>query len=142
MQLRTVIANIWHMPAGRSISYGRRYVTRNDTLVASLPIGYADGLMRTLTNRMDVLIGGHRFPCVGTICMDEVMVELGNYTQAAVGDEVILIGHQGNEQIDAWELATSAGTIPYEICTSISARVPRVVNTDIEHPNDRTGSTS
>ena len=127
---RTVIGNITRMPAGSSISYSRRYYTRSETLIATLPIGYADGLMRSLTNRLDVLIGGRRYPVVGTICMDEVMVDLGSTSDIEVGDEVVLIGSSGEERIDGWEMASRAGTIPYEICTNISARVPRVAMQD------------
>jgi alanine racemase len=131
MSLRTVIANITRMPAGASISYGRRYFTGGDTFIATLPIGYADGLMRILTNRLDVLVGGRRYPVVGTICMDEVMVDLGSDTPVRVGDEAFLIGASGPLGIDAWELAANAGTIPYEICTNVSKRVPRRRNDEI-----------
>lgn len=127
MSLRTIVANITRMPAGTSISYGRRYYTGAETRIATLPIGYADGLMRTLTNKLSVLIGSRRFPVVGTICMDEVMVDLGN-APVSIGDEVIVIGESHGERIDAWELANLAGTIPYEICTNVSARVPRMVS--------------
>lgn len=123
---RTVIANLSAMPAGVSISYGRRYYTSSRTTIATLPVGYADGLTRILTNRMSALVGGRRYPVVGTVCMDEVMVDLGGAEGIEVGDEVLLIGASGAERIDAWELAESAGTIPYEICTNVSARVPRV----------------
>jgi alanine racemase len=127
MSLRTVIGNITRMPAGVSISYGRRYFTSADTFIATLPIGYADGLMRILTNKVSVLIGGRRYPVVGTICMDEVMVDLGNDPPVRVGDEAFLIGNSGGLAIDAWELAAQAGTIPYEICTNVSRRVPRKI---------------
>jgi alanine racemase len=130
MALHTVVANIWPMAAGRSISYGRRYFTTAETRIASLPVGYADGLMRVLTNRLQVLIAGRRVPTVGTICMDEVMADLGDDNDIAVGDDVIIIGRQGDQLIDAWELAEAAGTIPYEICTSISARVPRIIRNE------------
>lgn len=126
MRWRTVVANMSRMPAGVSISYGRRYFTSAETTIATLPVGYADGLMRILTNRMSALIGGRRFPVVGTICMDEIMVDLGDAEGIAIGDEVLLIGSAGEERIDAWEMATAAQTIPYEICTNVSARVPRV----------------
>lgn len=132
MKLRTVIANMMHVGPGLSVSYGRRYYTQKQTTLASLPLGYADGLMRRLTNTAQVLIGGRRYPVVGTICMDEVMVDLGDAPDVHVGDEVILLGSSGMEKIDAWEMAEQAGTIPYEICTNISARVPRVPNAEYE----------
>jgi len=132
MTLRTEIANITRMPAGHPISYGRRYYTTAETSIATIPIGYGDGLMRSLTNRAGVLVGGRRFPLVGTICMDEVMIDLGSDHGVSVGDEAILIGRSGDERIDAWELAGAIGTIPYEISTNISARVARVPTN--EHP--------
>lgn len=124
--LRTVIGNITRFPAGAPISYGRRWWTERDTYIATLPIGYADGLFRNLTNRMSVLVGSKRRPQVGTVCMDEVMIDLGPDLDVAIGDEVIILGASGTEQIDAWELSELAGTIPYEVCTNLSARVPRV----------------
>ncbi len=129
LTLRTVVANIAPVGAGLSVSYGRRYYTSSATAIATLPIGYADGLMRRLTNRLDVLIGGRRYPVVGTICMDEVMVDLGNDHGVHIGDEAVLIGRSESQSIDAWEIARQAETIPYEICTNISARVPRVPET-------------
>ncbi len=126
LELRTVVANVTRMPAGVSISYSRRYYTPAATSIATLPIGYADGLMRILTNRMSVVIGGRRYPVVGTICMDEIMVDLGPNPEVLIGDEAIVIGERGTERIDGWELALRAETIPYEICTNISKRVPRV----------------
>jgi len=125
LSLRTTIGNITSMPAGRPVSYSRRYYTSSPSLIATLPIGYADGLMRALTNRIEALIGGRRYPVVGTICMDEVMVNLGTDADVYVGQEVLLIGESAGMRIDAWEMALLAGTIPYEICTNISARVPR-----------------
>lgn len=126
MTLRTAISSIRPIPAGTDVSYGRRYTTARDTLIATLPIGYGDGLMRRLTGNLDVLIGGKRFPVVGTICMDEVMVDLGPDANVFVGDEVILIGRSEQETITAWEPARGVGTIPYEITSAVAPRVPRV----------------
>lgn len=124
MGLRTVVANIYDVAEGRSVSYGRRWHAPATVPVATLPIGYADGLPRVLTNNLDVLIRGRRYSEVGTVCMDEIMVALDRTVE--IGDVATLIGGSGSERIDAWELARRAGTIPYEICTSISRRVPRV----------------
>jgi len=110
---------------GTSISYGRRYYTTREVLIATIPVGYADGLSRRLTNRASVLIGGRRYPVVGTIAMDHVMVDVGD-DHVAVGDEVVFIGTQGGNQITAWDVARLIGTIPYEITCSVSPRVPRV----------------
>jgi alanine racemase len=114
----------WIEP-GESVSYGRRFIAQRRTQIATLPLGYADGYMRLLTGKAEVLIGGRRFPVVGTICMDQIMVDVGS-SDVGVGDEAVLIGRQGREKIDAWDLADHIGTIPYEICTSISSRVPRI----------------
>ncbi|HVZ39587.1 MAG TPA: alanine racemase [Candidatus Kapabacteria bacterium] len=126
MSLRSVIGNVTRMPAGTSVSYGRRYFTPCDTLVATVPIGYADGVMRILTNNLTAIVRGRRVPVVGTICMDEVMLDLGPVDGSQPGDEVILIGSSDGEEINAWDIAARAGTIPYEICTGISRRVPRI----------------
>lgn len=126
MGLRSVVANLTRVGPGLPVSYGRRYHTPRETTIATLPIGYGDGLMRRLTNRLQVLINGRRFPVVGTICMDEVMVDLGDAAGIRIGDDAVLLGISGAERIDAWEMAMLAETIPYEICTNLSARVPRV----------------
>jgi len=124
--LSTTVSNVTHYPADTPVSYGRRWTTRQPTRIATLPIGYADGLMRCLSNNVDVLVGGRRRPVVGTICMDEVMVDLDDDQTVSVGSHVVIIGTDKESHIDAWELARRAGTIPYEICTNLSARVPRV----------------
>jgi alanine racemase len=128
MTLRTIVGNVTLMPAGVSISYGRRYHTTAETLIGTLPIGYADGFMRILTNNAEVVIGGRRYPVVGTVCMDEVMVDLGPGSNVRPGDEAIVMGTQGTETISGWELARRAQTIPYEICSNVSKRVPRVAH--------------
>jgi alanine racemase len=125
LTLKSQVSLVKWVSPGESVSYGRRYIADRKTKIATLPIGYADGYMRTLTGRSSVLIGGKRFPTAGTICMDQLMVDVGS-EDIAVGDEAILIGHQRREQIGAWDLARTVGTIPYEICTNISSRVPRI----------------
>lgn len=126
MSLITHISNLKTVPAGEGISYGLRYITSHPTKIATLPIGYGDGYKRCLTGKADVLIGGYRCPQVGTICMDQMMVDVSEVPNVAVGDEVVLIGRQGNQKITADELADKADTISYEILLSISDRVPRV----------------
>ena len=126
MELKTAISNLKTVPAGEGVSYGLRYVTSHPTRIATLPIGYGDGYKRILTGRADVLVHGVRCPQVGTICMDQMMVDVTEVPDAAIGDEVILLGRQGSEQITADELANRAQTISYEILLSISDRVPRV----------------
>ena len=119
--------NFWKVaPANMSISYGRKYFTKTATKIATIPIGYGDGYSRRLSNKAEVLIQGKRYPVVGTICMDQIMVDVGIHATIHVGDDVVLIGSSGNETITAWELAVKLDTIPYEVLTGISERVPRV----------------
>ncbi len=111
---------------GRSISYGRKYFTRDRTIIGTVPVGYADGYSRLLTGNAEVLVRGKRVPVVGTVCMDAVMLDLGAETDVAEGDLVTLIGSEGGERIDAWEIAAKIGTIPYEVTSLIPKRVQRV----------------
>jgi len=125
LTLKSRVSLLKWVEPGESVSYGRRFIARRRTKIATLPIGYADGYLRALTGRAGVLIGGRRFPVVGTICMDQLMVDVGR-ADVNVGDEAILIGRQRRENIDASDLARLIGTIPYEILTNISSRVPRI----------------
>ncbi len=126
MSLITHVSNLKTVPEGEGVSYGLRFVTSRPTRVATLPIGYGDGYKRCLTGKADVLIGGVRCPQIGTICMDQMMVDVSAVPGVAIGDEAVLIGRQGYEKITADELADRADTISYEILLSISDRVPRV----------------
>lgn len=110
---------------GDSLSYGQRYVLAEDGQVATIPCGYADGVRRGLTNTGDVLIGGRRFGIAGTVTMDHIMVDTGSVIVAR-GDEVVILGRQGGEEITAHEIAAKLSTIPYEVVCGIGARVPRV----------------
>jgi alanine racemase len=125
MTLKTRVSLVKWIGPGESVSYGRRFVATRRTQIATLPIGYADGFTRLLSGKAEVLIHGSRFPIVGTICMDQLMVDVG-LEEVSQGDEAVLIGAQGDKQISAWDLAAGLGTIPYEICCAISSRVPRV----------------
>ena len=111
---------------GSSISYGQTFVTRRKSLIATLPVGYADGYPRLLSNRGAVLVRGKRAPIVGRVCMDLTMIDVTDIRGVRQGDEVVLLGCQGREKISADEMALWVGTISYEILTSISARVPRI----------------
>ena len=126
MSLVTHISNLKTLPAGQGISYGQKYVTSRETIVATLPIGYGDGYKRCLTGKAHVLIGGKRCPQIGTICMDQMMVDVTDVPNVKLWDEAVLLGSQGDEAIGADELAELADTISYEILLSISDRVPRV----------------
>ena len=96
------------------------------TTIATVPIGYADGFSRLLSNRGEMLVCGHRAPIVGRVCMDLTMLDVGHIHQASVEDEVVLIGRQGEETLTADDLARVTGTINYEVVSAITARVPRM----------------
>ncbi|MBI5464244.1 MAG: alanine racemase [Ignavibacteriales bacterium] len=125
MSIQTRVALVKVLEMGETVSYGRRYVAQRKTRIATIPVGYADGVSRLLTGKMSALIHGRRFPVVGTICMDQCMVDVGK-EEIGVGAEVVLIGEQGDHHITAQEWADKLGTIPYEICCGITSRVPRI----------------
>jgi alanine racemase len=113
-------------PAARGVSYGSRWHSDHPVRIVTIPCGYADGYFRRMTNEARVIVNGRKYPQVGTICMDQFMVDLEN-DPAAVGDEAILLGEAPNgEQVTAEDLAAWAGTNAYEVLTNISARVPRL----------------
>lgn len=121
----TAVAQVKEVPPGTPVSYGRTYVTRWWERLATLPVGYADGYSRGLSNRGAVLIGGRRAPVVGRVCMDQIVVSVPAGVEVRQGDEAVLIGRQGDEAISADDLAGWLGTINYEILCAISKRVPR-----------------
>ena len=125
MTLRSRVSMVRRLPAGEAISYGHRYRLERESTIATVPIGYADGYMRALSNVGRVLIGGRRHPVAGTVTMDHLMVDCGDHL-VRPGDEVVLLGRQGDQEIRAEEVAEWAGTIGYEVVTSVSGRVPRV----------------
>ena len=110
---------------GEGVSYGHSFVTQKQTRIVTIPVGYGDGYRRSLSNRGSVLIRGKRFPIRGTICMDQFMVDVGDH-EVFVGDEVVLIGKQGNEEIPLKEVAHLCDTIPYEILCLLNERIPRI----------------
>lgn len=121
----TCIAHLHRIQPGESVSYNRTFIASRPSRIAVLPIGYADGYNRALSNRGSVLIGGRRLPVVGRVCMDMTMVDVTDVQGVQVGDEAILIGRQGMERITAADLASWQQTIPYEILCAIGTRVPR-----------------
>lgn len=126
MSVCTRVSFLKRVPAGTSIGYGRTWVAPEDTWIATLPAGYADGFNRLRSNRGRVLIHGRSYPLVGRICMDQSMVDLGPATDVQVGDAAVLLGRQGNQEISAYEWAEELGTITYEVTCQISGRVARV----------------
>ena len=126
MNLKTKIVHLKDTPAGRSISYGRTYITQKATKIATIPIGYADGYGRILSNKAEALINGQYVKVVGMVTMDQTILDVGHIPDVKVGDEVILIGRQGDAEIHIEKVAKLAGTIPYEILSQITDRVPRI----------------
>ncbi len=125
MELESRLVFIKPVRAGESVSYGRIWTADRDTVIGTIPVGYADGLPRGLSNRLTVIVGGRAFPQVGRICMDQCMVDLGPDSSARKGDRVVLFG-PGPGVPSAADLAREHGTIPYEITCGINKRVPRV----------------
>jgi alanine racemase len=125
LRLVSAVSHVRHVDAGTPVSYGHRWSSPDAGWLATVPIGYADGVPRTLTGRLDVLHDGARRPVVGTVTMDQVLVWCGD-DEPTVGDEVVLIGAVGDERIGMEDWAERLGTITYEIATGISSRVPRV----------------
>lgn len=113
-------------PAGTAISYGGEYVTRGAERIGVVPVGYADGFRRVPKNVNEVLAGGRRVPVVGRVCMDQIMVNVTSLPEAKIGDEVVLLGRQGDERISAADLARRWGTNVYDVVCGIRGRVPRV----------------
>lgn len=124
LRLVTEVTFAKRVAAGTPVSYGHRWRAPADGWLATLPLGYADGVPRALTNRVQVLHGGVRRPLVGTVCMDQVMIWCGD-DEPQVGDEVVLIGEQGDDRVRVEEWAAAADTITYEIVSQLTARVPR-----------------
>ncbi len=127
LEWRTRITFIKRVPAGRGLSYGHDFHTTRPSLIATLPLGYGDGFSRRLSSNCEVLVRGARCPQVGRITMDQCLIDVTELEgRAALGDEVVIIGRQGKEEITADELAGKIGTINYEIPTAITGRVPRI----------------
>lgn len=125
MNLRTAIAYLRHLPADSSVSYGRRFTTERPALIAAIPVGYADGYNRKLTNVGTALVRGQRVEVAGTVCMDWTMLDVTDVADVQPGDEVTLLGCAGDDCITAEEWARKVGTISYEVFCNISKRVPR-----------------
>ena len=125
LELRSYVADTKRFEAGASAGYGRQWRAERETRVGVLPIGYGDGVRRGLSNNASVLIGGRRYPLVGTVSMDNVTVDLGPDSEVEPGAEAVLIGARAEERILAEEVAAALGTINYEVTCGISPRVPR-----------------
>ena len=130
LQWLSRVSHVKTLPAGREISYGGTYVTKADTVVATIPVGYADGYRRNLSGRFHVLIRGQKAPILGRICMDQMMVDVTAIPGVTVGDQVTLIGTDGGETITVEEIAARADSFNYEFVCGISRRVPRLYMKD------------
>ena len=129
MELKSMVSMVKEMDGGRSVSYGRTYETQGRRIIATVPIGYADGYTRRLSNKARVLIHGQYAPQVGNVCMDQMMVDVTDIAQTSPvreGDIVTLFGRQGGREIPVEELAELTGTINYEIVCVLGRRVPRI----------------
>ena len=120
------IVYLKEVPPGTGISYGATYITEDKAKIATIPMGYADGYSRLLSNKGEVLVNGQRAPIRGRVCMDQFMVEVTHIDDVEIGDEVVLIGKQGDAEFSATEMADIIGTINYEITCDITKRVPRI----------------
>jgi alanine racemase len=132
LELTTYVSALKLARAGDSVGYGRRFIAGRDTWIATLPIGYGDGIRRALTNNCDVLLRGRRYPLVGTVSMDNITVDLGPEAGASVGDVATIIGRDGAELQTTEDLANRIGTINYEVLCGVSPRVPRMYHRDGE----------
>jgi len=130
LELSSYVAAVKRAEPGESAGYGRRFVAANGTWIATLPIGYADGVRRGLTNNCDVLIDGRRYPLVGTVSMDNLTLDLGPEPVVGVGAPAILIGRSGDDRVTVEDMANRLGTINHEVLCGISARVPRQYHRD------------
>ncbi len=126
MQLKTHVAYVKELEAGRAISYGGTFVTEKNSKIATIPVGYADGYCRGLSNKGSVLIHGKKAPICGRICMDQFMVDVTEIDDVKIGDEVTLVGTDGNETITMDEIGELSGRFNYEFVCVIGKRVPRV----------------
>jgi alanine racemase len=131
---KTAVIHLKRVKKGTPISYGSTWIAPRESVIATLPVGYADGYDRAYSNRGEVLIRGRRAPIAGTVCMDLFMADVTDIPEVALGDEAVLLGEQGAERISAEDLAQLSGTIPYEILCRVGARVPRQVRSGTNVP--------
>lgn len=121
---KAVLSQVKNLPPGRGVSYGHEYITQDNEWIGTIPVGYADGLRRIKGNQ--VLVGGKRVPVVGRVCMDQICVQLDEVPEAREGDEVVIMGVQGEAEITAEQVAELWGTINYEVVCGLGSRVPRI----------------
>lgn len=122
MKIKSNILAIRNLPTGCPVSYGRTFITKRSSRIAVVPVGYADGYNRLFSNNSEMLVQGKRVPVVGRVCMDLTMIDVTDVNGISEGDEVVILGRQGNNLITAYELSARINTIPYEIITSLGSR--------------------
>ncbi|KOR24541.1 alanine racemase [Clostridium sp. FAM 1755] len=130
MSLKTSIVHIKKVPAGEYISYGRTFKTEKESIIATLPIGYADGYNRLLSNKGKVIVNGKLAPIVGRVCMDQCMIDVTSIEDLKVGDLVTIMGEENGVSYTAEDIASEIGTISYEVICNVNKRVPRVYKKD------------
>lgn len=126
MSVKANIVYLKKVPKGSSISYGRKFTTERESIIGTLPLGYADGLSRVLTGKSKVIVNGEYAPIVGSICMDQCMIDVTDIPGVKEYDEVVLMGKQGNKEISVDEIAEKTGTINYEVTCRFGQRLPKV----------------
>jgi alanine racemase len=126
LRVKSTVTHVKHLPANSGVSYGKTYTTAGGEWIATIPLGYADGIPRQLSNGGEMLLHGIRVPIVGRVCMDQLMLRVDTAMPVSVGDEVVWIGKQEKQEITAGEIAAQLGTIHYEIVTRLGARLPRI----------------
>ncbi|MEE8575442.1 MAG: alanine racemase [Thermodesulfobacteriota bacterium] len=126
MELKSAVTHIKKLSVGDSVGYGRTFTAERESKVGIVPIGYADGYLRSLSNCGEMLVGGERVKVVGVVSMDTTVVDLTGISDVSAGDEVMIIGRQGSGEITAAEVAEKAGTISYEILCRLGSRVPKI----------------
>jgi alanine racemase len=130
LSLKARVVQVNHLPTGDAVGYSLTYRTTRDSVFALLPLGYADGLARALSNRGWVLIHGRRAPIAGRISMDQTLIDITDLPDVTVGDTAVLIGAQGDAAISAWEVGLAMGSIAYEVLVGLGSRLPRVYDTE------------
>jgi alanine racemase len=125
MKIKTRVLSLRRVPSGTPVSYGRSFITRRESIIAVIPVGYADGYNRLFSNNAFMLVKGKRAPVAGKICMDLTMIDVTGIEDVSEGEEVVLVGQQGDDMITAKELSIRIKTIPYEILTWLGNRAKK-----------------
>jgi len=126
MEIRSIVSSVKEVPALFKVSYGMTYATQKKTVIAAVPIGYADGFSRLFSSRGEMIVRGRRATIAGRVCMDQTLIDVGEIPGVTPGDSVVILGSQGRESITADQMAETLGTINYEVVSSLTARVPQI----------------